>query len=178
MTQQELEARITALEAKIRTLEEIEEIKRLMWSYSYLVDYGELDKVMDNYVDDAIMEYEVRGGLVSGLEEGTLAAIERRYEGKEAIEGVYRSVLPQNDRFVTAHLISNPVVTVEGERAKGTFYLLCPSRRERAMWGQGRYDMEYVKVDGKWKISSFKFSWNFRTPYDEGWGKTLMVDVR
>ena len=164
MTQQDLEARI-------RMLEDIEAIKQLMWDYTYCLDYGELDEVLDKFLDDAKMEVRMRGA-----EEGKLAALEGRYEGKEAIKGLFGSVLPEKDRFSFAHLIVNPVVTVEGEKARGTFYLLEMGGGERAMWGQGRYDMEYVKVGGKWRISHFRFLWNFFSPYDEGWVKTPMVE--
>jgi hypothetical protein len=41
--------------------------------------------------------------------------------------------------------------------------------------GAGRYDMEFVRVAGEWKISVFGFLWNFNTPYDEGWVKTPLA---
>ena len=40
------------------------------------------------------------------------------------------------------------------------------------MWEQGIYDMEFVKADGKWKISAATFTFNFSTPYEDGWVKT------
>jgi len=163
MTQHELEARI-------RKIEDIEEIKQLMSSYTYFLDYGELDKVLDCFAEDAKMEVGMRGKAEKGK-----VALEGIYEGKDAIKELYRSVLPTKDRFAVSHLIMNPVVKVEGERAKGTFYLLEPTGVKRAIWGHGRYDMDYIRVDGKWKISSFRFTWNFSTPYDEGWVKTPMV---
>lgn len=171
MTQQELEARIRALEARTKMLEDIEAIKELMWSYTYSLDYGDYDKVMDCFVDDARMHVRIRSAMGEGLHVG-------KYEGKKAIREEVFMVTPQTkDRFTASHFIENPVVTVEGEKAKGTFYLLTPCGYERAMWGHGRYDMEFVKVDGKWKISSFGFLWNFLTPYDEGWVKTPMADM-
>lgn len=170
MTQHELEARLAALEAMTRNLQDIEDIKQLMWDYTYFLDYGELDRVLDCFADDATMEVGMRGAT----EEGP-AALEGRYEGKDAIRELYRAVMPREDRFAVAHFILNPVVKVEGDRAKGTLYLLEPTGVERAMWGHGRYDMEYVRMDGKWRISSFRLMWNFLTPYDEGWVKTPMV---
>ena len=170
MTQHELEARLAALEAMTRNLQDIEEIKQLMWSYTYFLDYGELDKVMDCFAEDAKMEVGMRGGTGK-----VKAELEGRYEGKDAITELFRPVLPRKDRFAASHLMLNPVVKVDGERAKGIFYLLEPTGVKRAMWGHGRYDMEYIRVDGKWKISSFKLLWNFLTPYDEGWVKTPMV---
>lgn len=171
MTQQELEARIAALEAKITELDDIEAIRKLMWSYTYSLDYGNYDEVMDCFAEDAKMDIRIRGPVEEGLHVG-------KYEGKKAIlEGVFMATPQTKDRFTASHLIENPVVTVEGQVAKGTFYLLSPAGYERAMWAHGRYDMEFVKVGGKWKISYFGFLWNFLTPYDEGWAKTLMADM-
>jgi hypothetical protein len=171
MTQHELEARIAALEAKTRILEDTEAIRTLMWSYTYSLDYGDYDKVMDCFADDAKMYIQIRGPIEEGLHVG-------QFEGKEAIrEGVFMVTPQTKDRFTASHLIENPVITVEGERAKGIFYLLTPCGYERAMWGHGRYDMVFVKMDGEWKISSFVFLWNFLTPYDEGWVKVPMADM-
>ena len=103
MTQQELEARI-------KRLEDIEEIKKLMWGYTYALDYGELDRVMDCFVDDAVIEVGMRGGAEEGQ-----AALEGRYEGVETIRRFCRLVLSPKDRFVVAHLVLNPVVTVKGD---------------------------------------------------------------
>lgn len=140
------------LEARIKELEDIEAIKQLMWNYTYALDYGDLDKVLDNFLDDAKFQVRMR----AGEQKGSLVG---RYDGKENIRGLYSSVLPQKDVYPAgAHLIVNPVVTVEGDRAKGSFYLLASGATGGA---QGRYDNEFVRVGGKWKISSFRFTWNF-----------------
>jgi hypothetical protein len=165
MTQQSLEARL-------QRLEDIEAIKQLMWIYTYSLDYGELDKVLDCFADDAIIEVGMRGEAGEAQ-----VALEGRYEGKETIRNFYSLVLSPKDRFVVAHLVLNPVVTVDGDHAKGIFYLLEPSAIKRAMWGQGRYDMEFLRIDGKWVISFFGFSWNFNSPIDEGWVRTPMALV-
>ena len=170
MTQHEMEARLAALEAMARRLQDIEEIKQLMSSYTYSFDYGELDNLLDCFAEDAKMEVGMRGKAEKGK-----VAHEGRYDGKGAITELYSSILPTKDRFAASHLIMNPVVKVDGERAKGTFYLLEATGVKRAIWGHGRYDIEYIRVNGKWKISSFRYTWNFSTPYDEGWVKTPMV---
>jgi len=140
------------LEARIRELQDIEAIKQLMWNYTYSLDYGELEEVVDNFLDDAKFQVRMRAGEQTGMLVGI-------YDGKENIRGLYSSVLPQKDVYpAVAHIIANPVVTVEGDRAKGIFYLLISG----ATGGpQGRYDTEFVRVAGKWKISSFRFTWNF-----------------
>lgn len=158
------------LEARVRKLEDVEEIKKLMWNYTYWLDYGEFDKVMDCFVNDAKMDVRTRGEQAEGEDVMNFAC-----EGKEAIREFFSVVLHQKDRFSASHLILNPVVTVEGDKATGIFYLLEPTAIVRAMWGHGRYDIEYARVGGEWKITFFGFLWNFNTPYDEGWVKTRMA---
>ena len=158
------------LEARIRVLEDVEEIKKLMWNYTYWLDYGELDKVIDCFVDDAELDVRTRGEPGKGE-----ALLNFACKGKSSIREFYSLVLHEKDRFSASHLILNPVVTVEGDKANGIFYLLEPTAIVRAMWGHGRYDMEYARVGDRWKITFFGFLWNFNTPYDEGWVKTPMA---
>ena len=162
MADKELEARIEALEERVGRLKDIEEIKGLVWNYTYFLDYAQLDKILDCFADDAKMEVRVREGLQEGPYVG-------RYEDKKAIESVYTNIVARyseaKDRPVGAHLIQNPVVTVDGKKAKGKFYLFNPGspptgEGEQAGWSRGIYEQEFVKVDGKWKISSFAFTFN------------------
>jgi len=151
------------LEARIRVLEDIEEIKRLMASYCYLVDAFQWDDVLDLFADNARAEYGMLGS----------------HDGKEAIATFFKNVVP-NTQSWSAHQVLNPLVTVEGQKAKGTWYLFCPAtilspEGDRAIWIQGRYDNEFVKLDGKWKFSRLRFVFNFTIPYEEGWVKSGMV---
>lgn len=158
------------LEARIRKLEDVEAIKQLMWNYSYWLDYGDFDKVIDCFTDNAKLDMQTRGDVAKDE-----AVLNYTCEGKGAIQEFYNLVRHTRDRFSASHLILNPVITVEGDRARGIFYLLEPTAIVRAMWGHGRYDIEFVRVNGAWKISSFGFLWNFNTPYEEGWTKTRMA---
>jgi hypothetical protein len=102
---------------------------------------------------------------------------EFKFEGKEAIKNFYNIIVHEKDRFSASHLILNPVIDVQGDGAEGRFYLLEPTCIARAMWGHGKYDMKFARVDNQWKISFFGFSWNFNTPYNEGWDKIRMAIV-
>ena len=177
MAQRELEARLAALEAKITELQDIEDIRNLMYNYTYFVDYADKDKVMECFTDDCYMDLRVRGG-------GTYAPKVGRIEGKKAMkENVFEPHPGTKDHYTNAHMIANPVITLQGKTAKGTFYLIIPAsypapegkKGEQAYWDHGRYDMEFVKKDGKWKISGFRFLWNFHAPYEDGWVKTPMA---
>jgi len=173
MTQQELEAKVAMLEARIRVVEDIEEIQKLMATYEDYVDsLQRLEELTDLFTDDAKLVVSFLGDA------GAEAIIVGTHEGKEAIRTLL-SVLNPTTISYCAHLVTNPNITVDGEKAKGRWYLLCPFTaltREGpiAAWEQGTYDNEFVKVDGKWRISLMSFEFNFSTPYEDGWAKTRM----
>ncbi len=162
-----------SLESRIKVLEDIENIKKLMFNYTYWLDYGEVDKALDCFSDDAVYDVKVRGEM---KEEDT--NFELYFEGIEQITNFYNSFVHQKDRFTASHLILSPVVDVNGDRATGIFYLLEPTCIARAMWGHGRYDMEFARFEGdKWKITHFGFLWNFNSPYSEGWDNIRMAII-
>ncbi len=158
------------LVAKIQKLDDIETIKQLMNNYTYWLDYGEFDRALDCFSDTAKLDVWERGGPKEGH-----VPFEIKCNGKEEIKSFYSAVVHKREKFSASHLLLNPVVTVDGDNAVGIFYLLEPTAIERAVWGHGRYDLEFVRVNGCWKICTFNFEWNFNTPYDEGWVKTPMV---
>jgi ketosteroid isomerase-like protein len=152
------------LEARIKMLEDIEEIKKLMASYANWVDAFQMDDVLGLFAENAKAEYGPLGS----------------YEGKDGIATFFKEVVP-NTQSWSAHQLLNPTVTVEGEKAKGTWYLFCPAtvfgpEGDRAVWIQGRYNNEFVKINGRWKFSLLKFTFNFATPYEEGWVKNRMPE--
>ncbi|TET74981.1 MAG: nuclear transport factor 2 family protein [Dehalococcoidia bacterium] len=180
MTQQELEARVSTLEAtiatlgaRIRAVEDIEEIKKLMATYEdYLDSLQRLDELMALFTEDAKFVVSFAGDAGA---EGVLLGT---YEGKESIRRLLSQLNPTNLSYC-AHLVTNAIITVDGEKAKGKWYLLCPftaltPKGPVAVWEQGIYDNDFVKMDGKWMISLMRFDFNFSTPYEDGWAKTKM----
>ena len=153
------------LERRIQALEDVEEVKKLMATYCYYVDAFQWGDVVSLFADDAKTDYDMLG----------------KHEGKEAIEFLFTQIIPASGTWF-AHQLLNPVVTVDGEKAKGTWYLLCPAITpnpdgERAVWIHGRYDNEFVKQDGKWKFSLLNFKFSFVAPYEDGWAKARMVSA-
>ena len=151
------------LQARIRVLEDIEEVKRLMATYIYVVDDSQWDDVADLFADNARAEYGMLG----------------TYDGKEAIATFFKEVVSQAWSWAV-HQLLNPLVTVEGEKATGRWYIFCSSTMpspegDRAMWVQASYDNEFVKINGRWKFSLLRLVFNFITPYDEGWVKSGMM---
>lgn len=176
MTQQELEKRIAELEARIRELEDVEEIQRLMATYvDYLDSLQRLDELLSLFAEDA------KCVVVSPGAEGAEGGLLGTYEGKVRIAELYSQVNPTTSSY-EAHHVTNPSITVDGNRAKGRWYLLCPftaltPQGPLAMWEQGTYDNEFVKVDGKWRFSVMRFEFNFMATHEDGWAKTRMAGM-
>ena len=56
----------------------------------------------------------------------------------------------------TAHIVATPVIEVDGDSASGQFYLyfLTEAPDGTVSWRQSRYEDEFERVDGEWRISS------------------------
>lgn len=153
--------------ARLQILEDIEAIRRLKASYCYLVDAavagdpGKWDEFMTHFVDDAWIDFEMFG----------------RHEGKQAIGRFYRELVGSSLSY-SAHMVGNPLIEVEGPTARGSWYVHVPVTirpRNEAAWLQGRYQEEYLKVDGQWRWRSITTRFDFITPYDEGWVRTRIA---
>jgi len=70
----------------------------------------------------------------------------------------------------------------DGERAKAQWHVFGPhsmyvspypgdERKLTAYWFCGKYDNEFIKVNGEWKMLKMHAIMWFRSPYDEGWIK-------
>ena len=146
------------LERRVKLLEDIEEIKLLKRRYCfYVVDNYDADGFASLFVEDAVWDGGVRG----------------RCEGREEIHSFIRQG-PERISFA-APMVMNPIIEVDGDTAKGTWYLLVPCtfvEGNRAVWGAGRYDEEYVRVYDRWMFKNLKLTSHFWTPFEEGWVKT------
>ena len=143
------------LEERITVLEDIEAIKRLKAHYCDVCDTG--------YDPDRITALFTEEGTWEGGEFGTAtghAALRKMFEG------LHKAV------SFAQHNALNPVIEVTGDRAKGAWYLFCPytSRaNNRAGWIAGRYDDDYVKVNGEWKYQHLRAIIRMHARYEEGW---------
>lgn len=74
----------------------------------------------------------------------------------------------------------NIVVSRDGTRARGQWNVLSPhamavtphpgdKKKPTGYWFIARYDNEYIKVDGQWKLLKNKVYSLARSPYDQGW---------
>ena len=103
------------------------------------------------------------------------------YEGLESVTRFWNTVF--DDKKIGAghlaiHMTVNPVIEINPDRtrAKGLWHShgYCSFPVEGALKQflcLGKYDMEYVKEDGQWKILKFAYRQTFMCPYEEGLGR-------
>src|SRR4030042_2010803 len=83
-------------------------------------------------------------------------------------------------------MIMQGVVDIDpdGRTAKGRWYCMSIEAKPtislhegelRQLWGNGIYENEYVKENGKWLFKKVFYFLNFRTPYEDGWLKVPVI---
>ena len=152
------------LEARIRVLEDIEEIRKLKATYCYLCDAGlgdrrNRDELISHFVEEATVDF--------GLGPAS------KFQGREGLDVFFGQVVPGAVSFCM-HMVHDPIIEVDGDRATGKWYYEAPTTdaaTNRAQWMAGTYLEEYVREGGRWKFVSIKTRWNYISPYDEGWAK-------
>lgn len=144
------------VEDRLKVLEEIEAVKKLKARYCYLADARDWDGFLDLFTEDFVADFGPLG----------------KYDGKKAFGKFMKETVAEQFSYFS-HMVHNPIIEViEPEKATGTWYFHVPSTLGgEATWLQGRYDEEYVKQAGKWKINKCTATFEFITPYDKGWVK-------
>jgi hypothetical protein len=176
MTLEELEKRVKALEERekrmdaleamekrLKTLEDLEEIKKLQRDYMFWLSNHQWDEMVECFAVDAVAEIGPHG----------------EQKGKQAIRKSFDSDISKTASYQKGgQILIQPVITVEGERAKGywSWYRLntafkSPSGQSVHLFGpkmQARYDCEYKKENNKWKFSRMKLTrpWPEQTDQD------------
>lgn len=154
---EEVEARLKALEDRCQILEDIESIKKLRTRYCNLTDDGDAQGVANLFTEDGV--WEAQWG---------------RYKGREEIKGYVQGGLGKGRLSLAIHGIITPYIEVKGDKAKATWYLLQSSilkKDDQAIWGTGRYEDEYVRINGEWKFKKLHTVFFYWTPYAPGWVK-------
>jgi ketosteroid isomerase-like protein len=130
-------------------------IEELRAAYCYRLDDGDVDGWVDLFTEDAVVDYVSRDGLLVG---------------REALRGLAREWMVERDE-TRVHTVSNPLVEIDGDTASGRWYYravtLAPDgsgHRE-----QGRYDEEYRRVDGEWRIARLETTVTYDAPAAPGW---------
>jgi hypothetical protein len=170
-------ATLEELEARIQRLDDIKQIEKLQRIYGYYRDYGEWEKIVDLFSDNA---------------ESVEVADHGVYKGKSGVQRYYIELIKGGSDakprpgVMSIALQLQGVVSVDPDcwHAKGRFYGFIMEARPtlnlhegelRQTWAHGIYENEYIKENGKWLFRKLHFFLNFRTPYEDGWLKTPVV---
>lgn len=148
MTLQELEKQLKEtrdalkmLEDRVRVTEDIQEIHRLQRRYVNALMCTNWDDAVECFADDARVD----------------VYLHKPVSGKAAIEKWFKEELSKTHAGKEGDICVHPIITVEGDRAKGEWLLYLmyfyPRTGQSLFWVQGFYNMEYVRERGKWKIS-------------------------
>jgi hypothetical protein len=138
------------MEKRVRTLEDIEEIKQLNEYYVEHINPPEWKYLEQCFSRDAVLD--VYAGKVNGREE---------------IRKLLTENVSQIHAGVDEYYVVHPHISVSGDKASGRWLLVELIARPRKYafklpflpadyvpdWMSGFQDVEYIREDGKWKIS-------------------------
>jgi hypothetical protein len=147
------------LEERVDRLESIEAIKKLKAVYCMYCDAQyDAEGICSLFVEDGIWD----GGPSFG-----------RYEGHQQIRSFFKRV--SGDILFAAHLVLNPIITVEGDHGQGRWWLHMPctalsdAGTAEGRWLLSEYDEEYVRVDGTWKFRKLRLDVKYYVPQLKDW---------
>jgi hypothetical protein len=168
MNAEALEARIKALEEKVKAqekeltvLKDIEAIKKLQKAYGYYVEHMMYQEIVDCFSDspDVLLDW-----------------LEGKYRGKEGVKKYFEfmKVSPPDFRHQVMQIAGIVDVDPDGKKASGRWYafggIFIPQEEgPRRSFVSGIYENRYIKEDGVWKMLSIKWTIPYAVRIDDGW---------
>ena len=148
MTLEEMEKRLEAaedalkkMEKRVRVTEDINEIKQLQRRYVNALMCTEWDDAVDCFAEDARVDVYLHEPV----------------SGKAAIDKWFKEELSKTHVGKEGDFVVHPIIDVDGDKATGKWLIYImyfyPRTGQSLFWVQGFYDMEYVRENGRWKIS-------------------------
>ena len=167
----DLEARVTALESKVRELVDIEAIRDLRFRYHEFINESKFSEIAGLFTEDGDLLFGHLGDA-HGREE-----IDRFFGGLLVRpDGSGKDRSPRLSRV--RQFIHNHVVEVHGDRATGFAYLEAkPVYKGESYVVAARYDDEYVRQNGIWKFSKMALTPYFMVPLKEGWAQEDLLKM-
>lgn len=149
------------LEKRVRTLEDMDQIQKLQVHYVNCLTIAHWPGVHACFSDDAVIDFP----------QGT-------WRGREGIRAVFEDLVSPMHVGLEGNFVVHPIVTVDGDRAKGSWLLYIQFARPRDLpkdftdqvggevpdWMQGFYEMEYLRENGVWKISLLRWRRRLLSP--------------
>ena len=146
------------LEKRLTRMEDIEAIRQLKATYCDICDDDHNpDRITTIFAEDGIWEADGFG----------------KAQGHAALRELFKKF--QTLISFSQHQVMNPIITIDGDRATGIWYFFGPFtfyKNNQAKWLAARYEDEYVKVNGEWKIQHLYGRGRMSTDYEKSWAHT------
>jgi hypothetical protein len=170
MTLQQMEAEVKKLKEQVAEgaqAKDYIEIWKVQSRYAHLYHIGRMSEV-------PLLFAQKTPGITMEIEDSGV------YEGIKSITRFWNTVFSdkksRSPGNLALHMTVNPIIEISktGTRAKGVwhshgFCSFVGGGSFKQFLCLGKYDMEYVKEDGQWKIFKFAYRQTFMCPYEKGW---------
>jgi len=161
MTNAGLEERLSLLEAELRQLKDIEEIRTLRIQYHNAMNENRFEDLSQFFAENSILDFGVLGATGEGLE--TIDAILRG-------SGILLQFVKQ--------FIHNHEIHVDGDGGTGISYLESRTISSGKAYNvNGRYDDLYVRTEEGWRFAKMKLSLFYSLPFDQGWAQEDLLKM-
>ncbi len=169
-----LKARIDALEHALGIEQDINQIRRIQYTYGYFIDKSQYQECLDLFSDEG--EVWFLGGVYKGK-----AGLTRLYIDR------FRGTFTQGHNgprygWLLDHPQLQMVINVADDRKTATVrgrsmmqagsHETSEGLQRPAWWEGGIYDNRYVREDGVWKIARLGYFPFWHGSFAEGWAKT------
>ena len=178
MTVEELEAKVKTLEAQVRTLQDIEEIKKLQRAFGFYLEHWMSSEIIELFADGPDTILSIAVGEFRG-KDNIRQFCNRGKQGNEIMKH-------DKPEFLHQVMQLSGIVDIDpgGLTAKGRWYGFganaLPAEGGIAPgWMNGVYENEYVKEDGIWKFKVVRWCMTFNASFVNGWvDPSVRVDRR
>ena len=134
---------LAALKARVQALEDRAAILDTLQDYGHALDYGNVEKLVNCFTDDAVRETWRPDGTIN------------RWEGAAGTREFATTHSHAPDKY-HKHLVLNSVVELHGDTADVVSYMFrfdASDGEKSFVWGMGRYlDRMRRDPDGHWRI--------------------------
>lgn len=193
-TEKELEERISELEAEVHRQSyyaDMVAIQNLQSRYIFYMENGNISGVWDDLYSHTNPDVRVEimdSGAYIGQEHVKRVWYtmgKKMDKSGKMVDPILNEMSNTNSRdanMLLTLLLMTPLIEVSDDRTQawGQWHLFGPhtnkvwdpeamEKKDTAFWICGKYDNEYVKEDGEWKIKSLRPICWLRSPYDKGW---------
>lgn len=172
-TIEQLAKRIDDLEHQLGIEQDINQIRRVQYTYGYFIDKSQYNECVDLFAEDG--EVWFLGGIYKGMAGVKRLYIERfQTQFTQGHNGPrYGWLLDHPQIQMVINVASDrQTATVRGRSMMQAGLHETAEGDQRAWWEGGIYDNRYKKEDGVWKIAQLGYFPFWHGTFQDGWAKT------